>query len=213
MFMRASQPKLWGWQTWNSLPTMFGTFPKTSTVDSTWLFCSGILYHLPGADACRFLRSMRQICERITIIDTHVGLRPENSIEWEGRNYFGFVYNEHSPQDSEEVKANRNWSSLDNETSFWFTQSSLLNLLRDVGFTSVVAVLSPKGFDDYADRVTLAAIIGKPQTSNISPELALTPEPDWTEHPTLAPFLAQETITTRPLWRRSITALRHKVGF
>jgi hypothetical protein len=166
------------------------------------VFCSGILYHLPGSDACRFLSSIAEVCKRLTIIDTHVGLSADNLVSWQGHDYFGFLYKEHSPEDSPAVKAGRKWSSLDNETSFWFTKPSLLNLLRDVGFSSAFEVLSPKGFADYSDRLTFAAIIRERQPSRMSPELAITSEPDWPEHSALAPFPAQSVNSALPLWRR-----------
>lgn len=174
------------------------------------VFCSGILYHLAGADACRFLASVTKVCKRLTILDTQVGLKPDHSIRWEGHSYSGFVFREHAPEDTPEVKASKKWASLENETSFWFTKSSLLNLLRDVGFTSAFEILSPNVFD-YSDRLTFAAIIGERQTSSMSPELALTPEPDWPEDSTRAPFPAQAVIPARPLWRRVASRLRRGI--
>lgn len=173
--------------------------------------CSGILYHLPGADACRFLSSIARVCKRLAIINTHVGLRADGSISWEGHSYFGFLYKEHSRNDTTDVKASRKWASLDNETSFWFTKPSLLNLLRDVGFTSTFEVLSPES-TEYSDRLTFAATIGERQPSRMSPELALTPEPDWPEHSILASHPAQSVTSGRPLWRRIAGKLRRKVG-
>jgi Methyltransferase domain len=173
------------------------------------VLCSGLLYHLAGVDACQFLSSIAQICNHLTIIDTHIGLRDEASISWRGRSYNGFLFNEHSPDDTAAVKAARTWSSLDNDTSFWFTKPSLLNLLRDVGFTCAFEILRPRGFAIYSDRLTLAATIGPRQRSFMSPELARTPEPDWPEHSDAGAFPAQ--LPVRPLWRR-IAALRHKIG-
>jgi hypothetical protein len=176
------------------------------------VFCSGILYHLPGVDACRFLASLAQVCKRLTIIDTHVGVRDDAAISWEGRQYYGFILKEHSPDDTAAVKAGRTWSSLDNDTSFWFTKPSLLNLLRYVGFTTVFEILNPHGFGIYSDRLTLGATIGELQRSFMSPELAQTPEPDWPEHSNLPIYEAQRVAPT-PLpafWRR-IAALRHKI--
>lgn len=175
------------------------------------VFCSGILYHLAGADACRFLASIKQVCLRLTIIDTHVGLKPDHTIRWAGHSYSGFAYREHAPEDTPEMRASRRWASLDNETSFWFTRPSLLNLLRDVGFTSALEILNPNSFSDYSDRLTFAAIIGERQTSSMSPELAFAPEADWPEHSTLAPHPAQVVTPARPLWRRVAGRLRRAV--
>ena len=63
-----------------------------------------------------------------------------------------------SRADSAAMKSSRAWASLDNETSFWMTKPSLLNLLRDVGFTTVCEVFRPASFFDFSDRLTLAAI-------------------------------------------------------
>jgi hypothetical protein len=179
------------------------------------VLCSGILYHLTGHDACRLLASIAKVCKRLTIIDTHVGLRPERSIHWEGHNYSGFAYREHAPKDTPEMKASSKWASLDNEMSFWLTKPSLLNLIRDVGFTTTFEILSPMSSSNYSDRLTLAAVAGQRQISVLSPELSLTPEPDWPEYSTLNPFPAQqeftaEAVTTmlRPLWKRVAGRIR-----
>jgi len=168
------------------------------------VFCSGILYHLAGVDASEFLSSIAQICQRLMIIDTFVGLTDHSSIDWKGKSYQGFVYTEHSPGDTAEVKATRKWTSLDNNTSFWFTKPSLLNLIRDVGFTSVFEVHNPSvGEAEYADRFTFAALIGGPrQCVNMAPHMAQIPEPDWPEHSKRLPSSAQTPTPERPLWRR-----------
>jgi hypothetical protein len=183
------------------------------------VLCSGILYHLTGHDACRLLASVAKVCKRLTIIDTHVGLRPEQSIRWEGHSYSGFVYREHGPKDNLATKANSKWASLDNEMSFWFTKPSLLNLVRDVGFTSMFEILSPMSSSNYSDRLTFAAVAGKRQISVLSPELAVTPEPDWPEYSALEPFPSQRAITAqamttalRPLWRRVTARIRRNVA-
>ena len=173
------------------------------------VFCSGILYHLTGADACRFVASIKQVCNRLTIINTHIGLRPDHAIHWEGHTYSGFVYREHGPKDTPEMKAGSKWASLDNETSFWFTKPSLLNLLRAVGFTSAFEILNPSG-SVYSDRLTFAAISGKSQTVSMSPELALVREPEWPEHSSVSPHPAQATASSP--WRRVAGRLGRAVG-
>ena len=145
------------------------------------MFCSGLLYHLGGADGCAFVKSMAEVCDNLLIIDTHVGLGPKTTAAWNGKTYYGTTCWEHSPKDSEAVKRSRPWSSLDNNTSFWITEPSLVNLLRDVGFTSVTKVLSPQSFSQTSDRVTFAAIKGGPQRIILSPELANTPDADFPE--------------------------------
>jgi len=178
----------------NLTPDKYGQFDV--------VFCSGILYHLTGEDACRLLASVVKVCKRLAIIDTHVGLKPRVSFRWQGHSYSGFVYREHAPEATPEAKAQQKEASLDNVTSFWFTKPSLLNLLRDVGFTSVCEVLSP-GFCFFSDRFTFVAMVGEQQTSSMYPEFA-TPNPDWPERSPLAPQLSQAS-----LWARVVARFRH----
>jgi SAM-dependent methyltransferase len=110
------------------------------------VFCSGLLYHLSGEDGCRLVHTISEICDHLTIIDTHVGLTNFKSVRCNGKTYSGIVYQEHASTDSREVKLERAWSSLDNETSFWITKPSLMNLLRDAKFTSVFEVFRPVSF-------------------------------------------------------------------
>jgi hypothetical protein len=99
------------------------------------------------------------------------------------------------------MKLARAWASLDHETSFWMTKPSLLNLLRDVGFTMMLEVFRPASFFDFSDRVTLAAIKGVPQEISICRE---APEPDWPEHLDLPaqPGQAHHFVPLAPLWKR-----------
>src|ERR1700688_2010204 len=124
------------------------------------ILCSGILYHLPAKDCCEFVQSIADVCKHLTIIDTHVGLlnfRPTVSCQWRGHTFYGTAFKEHSPGDDVTTKLSRKLSSLDNPNSFWITKSSLLNLLRDVAFTTVFEILRPQSFLDFADRITFAA--------------------------------------------------------
>src|SRR5215469_7723631 len=169
------------------------------------VFCSGILYHLTGVDCCCLLSSIAQMCQRLTIIDTQVGMKSDSSFSWKGKTYRGFVFTEHAPGDTPEVKASHKWASLDNDTSFWLTKPSLLNLLRDVGFTSVFEVHNPNSDAIYSDRFTFAALVGgSRQSVNMAPHIAQIQEPDWTEHSNLIPHPGQLPPPThhRPLWRR-----------
>ena len=164
------------------------------------ILCSGILYHLPAKDGCEFVQSIADVCKHLTIIDTHVGLlnfRPTVSCQWRGRIFYGTAFKEHSPGDDVATKLSRQLSSLDNPTSFWMTKSSLLNLLRDVAFTTVFEILRPQSFLDFADRITFAAIKGESQHYSESPELESTPEGDWAEVSNLKPYPRE-----LPLWKK-----------
>jgi len=165
------------------------------------VLCSGILYHLPGEDGCHLIKTIAELCTNLTLIDTHIGLTDFKTVEWNGKKYYGVAYQEHSSTDTAEMKLARAWASLGNETSFWMTKPSLLNLLRDVGFTTVLEVFRPASFFDFSDRVTLAAIKGAPQEISICRE---APEPDWPEHLDLPvhPGQAHHFVALAPLWKR-----------
>jgi len=110
------------------------------------IVCSGILYHLPALDAIDLIRKMYEMTTRVVIIDTHISLFPEEEIRLENHSYWGDSYREHSADASMQDKANRLWASIDNETSFWFTRPSLLNLISSTGFSCVYECFVPSSF-------------------------------------------------------------------
>ena len=110
------------------------------------ILCSGILYHLPAFDAIDLIRKMYEMATRIVIIDTHISLFPEEEIRFDDHSYWGDSYREHSDGASVEDKAKRLWASIDNETSFWFTRPSLVNLISKAGFSSVYECFVPPNF-------------------------------------------------------------------
>jgi SAM-dependent methyltransferase len=175
------------------------------------VLCSGILYHLPGEDACRLIQTISEVCDHLTIIDTHVGLVDSKTIVWEGKKYGGAVFQEHASADSDAVKLARVWSSLDNENSFWMTKPSLMNLLRDTGFTTVTEVFRPVSFFDYSDRLTFVAIKGTRERVSVALE---APEQDYPEHldlpahPGQAPQLAPAPSSSSPTWKRMARRVR-----
>jgi SAM-dependent methyltransferase len=168
------------------------------------VLCSGILYHLPGDDACKLIQVISQVCDHLAIIDTHVGLTDSKTVLWEGRKYGGVIYPEHASTDSTAVKLARVWSSLDNENSFWMTKPSLMNLFRDTGFTTVTEVFRPASYFDFSDRLTFVAIKGTPERVSVALDV---PEPDYPEHlnlpahPSQAPQLAPPP-SPSPTWKR-----------
>ncbi len=107
------------------------------------ILCSGILYHLPALDAINLIRKMYEMANRVVMIDTHISLFPEEEIRLEDYHYWGDSYREHSAGALEEEKVQRLWASIDNETSFWFTKTSLVNLLSRTGFSSVYECFVP----------------------------------------------------------------------
>jgi len=126
------------------------------------VLCLGILYHLERDDALDLLEHVSEVCRRFAVIDTHVSVKPRKRFSRQGHEYAGFDYYEHEKTASVEQRAKRPWASLDNPTSFWLTEASLVNALFDVGFTSVHKCINPSIPEQPRDRVTLLAFRGSP---------------------------------------------------
>ena len=126
------------------------------------VICSGLLYHLPAPDAWRLIQSMHSVCRGIVVIDTFVALSSRIDVELDGAAYHGHVYGEHDATESQAQKAKKLWASLDNDSSFWFTEPSLLNLLARAGYSSAFEVLTPTMPGNLRDRKTYLAVKGRP---------------------------------------------------
>jgi hypothetical protein len=124
------------------------------------VLCSGLLYHLPAPDAFGLVCAMHEACSGMLILDTFVALSSQASVELGGATYHGHFYAEHGPRDAAAERAAKLWASLDNASSFWFTEPSLLNLLARAGFTSVFEALVPAMPGNLRDRKTYVAIKG-----------------------------------------------------
>lgn len=122
------------------------------------VLCLGIMYHLDAPDVFAFAERLVETCARLAVIDTHVALRAETSRSYKGREYFGSVFLEHTPDTSTDERLKSAWASLDNANSFWPTRASLYNLLADAGFTSVYRLHAP---GQLPDRDTLVAVKGE----------------------------------------------------
>lgn len=121
----------------------------------------GVLYHLDEHDVFSFLESIAGMCGPLLIIDTHVALEAERTVTWRGNDYDGTLVREHRDLDSTEVRRGRLLASLDNPLSFWFTKSSLLRVLHDIGFSSVCECQVPLEPSKPEDRITLIAVKGE----------------------------------------------------
>ncbi|MDT4965876.1 MAG: hypothetical protein QOJ64_613 [Acidobacteriota bacterium] len=133
------------------------------------VLCLGILYHLDAPDVFHFVQRMSDVCERVAIIDTHVGIRANKSHTFEGQEYHGWSYPEHSPKSTKEERLRSNRASLDNVKSFWFTRPSLYNLLAHADFTSVYTCQNPVVLSQSADKDTLVAVKGTRQNLDSVP--------------------------------------------
>jgi 2-polyprenyl-3-methyl-5-hydroxy-6-metoxy-1,4-benzoquinol methylase len=122
----------------------------------------GILYHLDHKDIFPILQNIYGLCRRALIIDTHIALKGDQQVEYAGQAYRGHQVREHGDNDSEAQRKSRLLASLDNTFAFWFTKDALVQLLGNVGFTSVCECHVPFEADKPDNRITLLAIKGEP---------------------------------------------------
>lgn len=156
------------------------------------VLCLGLLYHLDAPDVFAFVNSVAEVCRNLAVIETHFVQTPApHSHEWRGNRYWGRAHDEHSAGATPEAKLKALGQSLDNERAFWFTQASLCNILRHVGFTSVLDCRNPvanlyvgeaRDVRIWRNRVTLAAIKGQPVNLFSHPTATAAREIDWPEN-------------------------------
>jgi len=123
------------------------------------VFCSGILYHLDEPDVFNFIEKISEVCNGFAIIDTHISLSEDLTVEYKNKKYNGKKVTEHSLLDSQETKDSKVWASINNNEAFYLTRLSLYNALYDAGFTSVYECCVPF-FWNWTDRSTFIAIKG-----------------------------------------------------
>ncbi len=141
------------------------------------VLCWGLLYHLDTPELFAFARQLREICDGIALVDTHIALEEEElrtldldgfwvdpsqlgPIEHrahEGHEYRGRSYLEHPPESTMEQRLKAGWASLDNPRSFWLTKPSLVNLLVHAGFATVLEAHALR-LAYPPDRLTVAAL-------------------------------------------------------
>lgn len=173
------------------------------------VLCLGILYHIDAPEVFDLVHQVAEVCRDFAIVETHFATQEQayRSHHWRGRQYFGASYLEHASDATHEQKLSALGASLDNEISFWFTKSSLCNILGHVGFTSVYEVRNPvpnlyagpeRAVKIWGNRVTLACIKGRPVRLSSSRETAEASPVDWPENP--EDFLLENILTdARPL--------------
>lgn len=169
------------------------------------VLCLGILYHLDAPEIFHFVESMSEVCQRVAIIDTHIGISANKTHVYEGQEYHGWTYNEHSSETTKEKRLKSLWASLDNERSFWFTRPSLFNLLSRTGFTSVYTCQNPAVPGQWTDRDTLVAVKGKRQELFATPAVNSLPNELWSEESQIGLHPSQQTHTkyeTQSILRR-----------
>ncbi|MFO0893150.1 MAG: class I SAM-dependent methyltransferase [Isosphaeraceae bacterium] len=133
------------------------------------VICSGILYHIDAPDVFRFIERIGEVCTGLAIIDTHISLADDVTLEYNGKRYSGRYYTERPDTVTEEQHEADLWASIGNVRSFWLTRPSLYNILRDSGFTSVLECHLPPMPGMLIDRVTFVAVKGEPARVLSSP--------------------------------------------
>jgi 2-polyprenyl-3-methyl-5-hydroxy-6-metoxy-1,4-benzoquinol methylase len=147
------------------------------------VICSGILYHLKAEDAVKFIQQIAEVTKTggIVLIDTFVSLFGRTAIKVGEHALQGHHYFEHYDGDDEATKTSRLWASIDNATSFWLTEPSLINLLMAAGFTTVATVQCPTMPGNKHDRRTYLACRGTQlslRTSDVTQAQPSYPQPE-----------------------------------
>jgi SAM-dependent methyltransferase len=136
------------------------------------IICSGILYHLDTPDVFHLIQRTHVMARRLVVIDTHVSLKPNVTVEFRGSTYHGERLPErHSTPDgtasgsSGPPSTKELWAGVGNEASFTFSRPSLLNALAAAGFSSVYEGLNPPHLGrrglEHVNRCTFAAVKGR----------------------------------------------------
>lgn len=136
------------------------------------ILASGILYHLDVPDVFTFVHNLARACTGIAIIDTQIGVEPDESFVHNGKTYSGWHFREYEGDPTPDEIEEKNWMSIGNLRSFWLTRPSLFNLMHDAGFTSAYECHIPVHLAPL-DRLTAVAIKGQPQS--------MLTHPLWTE--------------------------------
>jgi len=121
------------------------------------VLCLGIMYHLDTPAVFDFAHNLQGLVKDggFALIETQIALKPRRTESYNDRVYRGKSYTEDVTMQG---------ASIDNPLSFWPTRPSLMNLLSEAGFTSVLQVAVPAipVVDQLVDHVVLAAFKGIP---------------------------------------------------
>lgn len=179
-----------GWSNVEFVQDDVRNLSKTKYGEFDIVLCLGILYHLDAPDVFDFVAQLADVCREFAVIETHFAGEPRKAHEWRGKPYWGMSTLEHAAGVTPKEKLQALGASLDNEQAFWFTQPSLCNILRHVGFTSVYDCRNPVAnlyvgperlFKIWGNRITLAAIKGQSVRMLCDPAMTTSSEADWPE--------------------------------
>jgi 2-polyprenyl-3-methyl-5-hydroxy-6-metoxy-1,4-benzoquinol methylase len=112
----------------------------------------GVLYHFDAPDLFRFIENLFKWTKGITVIDTHIAYSNNVKTTYKGKDYYGIYYQESVPKETVDA-------SIGNSESLWLTYTSLLRILKQVGYVDVYECKLPLHDDmrQFNDRVTLIA--------------------------------------------------------
>jgi len=142
---------------------------RTITLDRLGAFdvvlCLGILYHLDAKDLIPFLSAIKGLTNHLAVLETQMSLRARDQLKGPKASYWGRYFGENVEQLG---------AAIDSPKALWLTKSSLMNLLTDIGFTSVSQCLNPAiaVVDAFIDHGTFLIVKGQPQDIVSAPESA-----------------------------------------
>jgi SAM-dependent methyltransferase len=145
------------------------------------VLCLGLLYHLDSADLLPFSRLLASLSRWGTVVQTRIALRGRRQLEAEGRTYWGHPYFEFAEDASSDQREGMRLASLDNPESFWLTRPSLVNLLTDGGFTTVLEHVGPHSATAAEDWISVLALRGETREVFSAPGAREQPFPRWDE--------------------------------
>lgn len=141
------------------------------------IILSGLLYHLDAKDILTLLKNIRSASKResMLIVDTNITSEYSECFKMdENLTVWGRRWNEHQANDTIEERLSKGWSSLSNDTAFWLTERSLVNVLVSAGFGYVYKSLYP--YHEWAHR-NRDIWLAMPQKDDAK-EIALRTDPD-----------------------------------
>lgn len=121
------------------------------------VLCLGLLYHVDKSSILEFCRLLYDLTRHLCVIDTHFAFYGNEMLG----EYQGDLFWENSPDASDLQVNENNWSCLDRLPSYFFTETSLRNLISDLGFSSLYVCENPY-YRIMLDRRTFIAIKGQP---------------------------------------------------
>lgn len=118
------------------------------------VIASGILHHLNTEAFYDFISGLRNVCDDTAFIYTHIStaLSIQNhrlkGPVYANDAYEGYLFREHAENASEEQKRSKVRASLDNSTSFWATETALVQAARDAGWDAFYRMHHPAVFSN-----------------------------------------------------------------